>query len=126
MVGVPADFVVVVYKAGVDVLSFYELGQNGVFVLQHHRPQTLQLAFLFSEDIYLIVVFYLGADIRKKDFEILVENRLRRNMERNAFPVLPAQRNIQINPLKGRKFLIELPFLIHIGRIQPDGGIGLQ
>ena len=123
VVRIPANLVLVVYESGMDVLFFYKFRQGGVFVLQHNGPEAFQLALLFSEYIYLIIILYARADIRYKEFEVLVENRLGRNMEGDAFLVLSFERNIQIYPLERRQLVKERLFLIHIGRIQPDGGI---
>ena len=63
VVRVPANFVFIVDEAGVDVLSLDKFRQGGIFLLQHNGTQALQLAFLFSEDVHLVVVFHLGADV---------------------------------------------------------------
>ena len=102
VVRVPAHFVFVVYEAGMDVLSLDEFRHGRMLVLQHDGMETLQLAFLFPEDIDLVIALYAGADIGNEEFEVFVENRLRSNVETNGFHLLPLERNIQINSFVGR------------------------
>ena len=100
MVRVAAHFVVMVDETGMDVLSLHEFRKEGVRVLEHDGTEPLQLAFLFSEDIYLITFLQAGADIRNQQFEVLVEYRLRGNVEFDAFRLVFPEGNIHINMLE--------------------------
>ena len=99
MVGIPANTVFVVYKTGMDVLSFDEFRQNSLVFLQDNRTQTLQLAFLLSEDINLIIFFYFAADVGYEQFETFVEYGLGRDAEFHGNSILPLQGNFQKNML---------------------------
>ena len=123
MVGVPAYLVFMVDEAGMDVLLLYELRKDGILILQHDGTETLQLAFLLSIYIYLVSVFHLGADIRKEQFEALVENRLRGDVELHGRHIFSLQGDIQIDMLEAEGLLEEILPLIHIRGVQPDGGI---
>ena len=106
-----------------DVLSLDKFRQHGVFFLQHNGTQALQLAFLFPEDVHLVLVFHLGADVGNQQFETLVEDRLRRNVELDGRHVLFLQGNIQEYVLETKGCVEEILLLIHIRRIQPHHGV---
>ena len=57
MVSVAADLILVVYKAGVDILAFYEGRKYGALFIEHNGTQPLQLRLLLSVYIYLIFIF---------------------------------------------------------------------
>ena len=126
MVCVPAYFIFVVNETRMDVLSFYELRQHGVLFLQHDGPQAFQLAFLLAEDVHLVSVFHLGPDVRKKQFETLVENRLRRDIEFHRRDILVHQGNIQEHMFEPQDFSEELLSLVHVGRVQPYRSVRLE
>ena len=126
MVGIAADPVFVVDESRMDVLSFDKLGKQRMLVLQHDGAQTFQLGFLFSVDIDLIIVLQPSSNIRKEEFEVLVENRLRRDGECNAIYVLALERNFQIDMTEGCQFREEFLILVHVGRIQPNHCILLE
>ena len=77
VVRVAANPVLVVNESRMDVLTLDKLGKESMLVLQHDRTETLQLGFLLTVYIYLVIVFQPGPDVGKQEFEILVENRLR-------------------------------------------------
>ena len=125
VIRVPANFVFVVDKAGMDVLFLHEFRKQGVRILQHNGTQPFQLAFLLPENQYPIIIFQAGPDIGNEQFEVLVENRLWRNIEFHQMLLrLFLEGDIQINMFMDQQRGIKLFFPVHIRRIQPHQGIG--
>ena len=122
MVRIAADFFIPVDETGMDVFFRNELRQNRS-ILGKNAFQTIQLGRFLSINEYLIPFFQFGPDIGGKQFEVLVEYRLRRNMETDGFHILCTDRRLQIYPTENGNTSIKFLFLIHIRRIQPNQGI---
>ena len=125
MVRITANPVLMVYEPRMDVLSFDKFRQERMFILQHNGTEALQLGLFLTIDIDLVVVFQLGPDIGKQQFEVLVEHRLRSNRKGDAVRTLARKRNFQENMSESSQFRKEGLLFIHIRRIQPDNRIFL-
>ena len=123
VVRVQANAVLIVDKAAVDVPALHKFRKQGMFFLQHDGAQAFQLAFLLPYYIYLIIFLQPGADVTHKQLEVLVEHRLRGNVELHLLNGLFLERNIQVHVPESAGGRKEVLFLIHIRRIQPDEGI---
>ena len=119
MVGITANLVLIVDETRMDDFPLHEFRKERVLVLQDDGSEPFQLRFLLPEYLNLVPVFHPGPDIRKQQFEVLVENRLRRDIEGDAFLVLAGQRNIQIHVAEIRQLQEKVPVPVHVGRIQP-------
>lgn len=84
MVSITADPVIIVNEPPVDALSRHEL-RHYPFVLVKNGPEPVRLSLLVTENIYRITPFKTLADICGKQLEILVEYRLRDDIELDSF-----------------------------------------
>ena len=119
MIRIAADLVFMVDESGMDVLSCHEF-RNQSLILDQDRPKPLYLGILFTEYVDLVPAFDVLADIDRKEFEILVESRLRRDVEFYNIIIVNLKRNVQEYFLERIKFLEEIFLAVHVGRICPD------
>ena len=126
VIGIAANPILIVDESRMDVLPLDELRQERMLVLQHDGTETLKLRFLLTVDVDLVIVLQASTDVGQKEFKVLVEDRLRRNIESNAVHTLALERNIKIYMLELQQFRKERPVFVHIGRIQPHHRILLQ
>ena len=122
MVSITADPVIIVNETPVDTLSCHEL-RHHPFVLVKNGPEPVRLSLLVTENIHRITTFKTLADICGKQLEILVEYRLRDDIELDSFFLLQVKRDIQENPLEPFGFTIEITALVRVRRVHPDDSI---
>ena len=96
MVGIAANLIFLIDKSGVDVLFRYKLRQQAA-VLGKNALEPVQLGLLLPIYKYLIIILQLGPDIRRKQFKILVEHRLRSDVETDRLCIGSRYRRLQIN-----------------------------
>ena len=112
VVGIAADLVFGVYETAVDVLPRLEFGQQAA-VLGEDGLHPFQLGRLLPVDYHAIARFQPAADVGGKEFEILVEGRLRADGEADRFVGVGGERYFQINPLEPEQGCVERTFLVH-------------
>ena len=118
MVGITAYFVLRIDEAVMDNTAAYELGDDAS-VLQKDGTEALQLRFLLSVDDYFVSVFHPGTDVRGEEFEVLVENGLRRYGKNYLLIRVAGHRSVYIYFLETLEPGKEILVRIHIRRIQP-------
>ena len=109
-------------EAGMDVLSGNEF-RNQALVFGKDGLQPVHLGFLFTEYENLVSIFNILSDVCGKYLEILVENRLGRDVEFNYIIVVNFERDIQEYLFERIQFLEKFLFPVHIRRIRPNDSL---
>ncbi len=105
-----------------DILSAHELRLQAA-VLDQDGADALQLLLLLAVDIDLIIVLQMAADVLREQFEILVEARLRGDLEPDEIIAFVGQRRIQEYAFERRQGLKEFLLMIHVRGVQPDDAV---
>ncbi len=90
--------------------------------MQQYGLYPFELVRPFPEHHDLVSEFHPPLDVRRKQFEILIENGLRRNRKFHSVGTLLTERNFQENSPIPLSFAEKRLIFIHIGRIQPYQG----
>ena len=119
VVRVAADTVLIIYESVMDILPIYEFRHKAP-ILEEDGPEPFQLGFLLSVDVYFISAFNACADILGQQLEVLVERRLRRDLEHYIRNLLMGDGGVYIYSAEPFKTSEEFLVGVHIGRIQPN------
>ena len=118
VVAVAADLVVVVYESVMDVASCDEFGKD-VSVLGQDGPEPLELRLLFAVYSDPVSLFKALSDVLGKEFEVLVEYRLRGYIEFHCILILAGKRQLHVYAGEFLEIGEEFPIPVHVGRVQP-------
>ena len=96
MISVTADFVFIVNETSMYVLSGNELRHHTLILIQH-RFQPVRLRLLFGKYAHPVTSLQTVSYIFSKQFEVLVEYRLRGNVELNRIEISTRQGSVNVN-----------------------------
>ena len=122
VIAVAADLVLIVDEAVVDVAVGDELGHHSP-VLGKDGSESLDLRLLLAVYPHSVTFLHTLPYIGGKEFEVLVEDRLRHDAELHRILVLAGQRKFHIYPAVLLKKRPECPVGVHIRRVEPHQGV---
>ncbi len=118
MIGIAAYPVIIVDESAMYILSLHEF-RDKPSVLGKNRPQPVKLGLLLTINKDFISALDPFPYIFRKKFKILVEYRLGGNIELYGFFILTVKRKLQKDSSESVQTAEEIPFSVHIRRIQP-------
>ena len=125
MVRVVADHVLTVYESVMDVLSLDEF-RNQAAVLREDGVDAVQLVGLVAEYHHFISTLHLLPYVFREYLEVLVEHRLRGDIELNRVFILAFKRGVDEYTGEAGGLGEELLVFVHVGGVEPQQGICRQ